>query len=434
MERLWTFRSYLFWMAILSTALFDLITGIGNRAILLLLQSGVELDVVLPWLVIATGLESSLAPLTSMLNLIYVISICYVVLRKSATSFDFLPNIQNLVTFGTGAAVCGVFYLLFTVTFDGYPAIFPNLGYQDEVSLYLVLLSFSVGFLLVVPMIQGIITGCNPQLEQLRVQVGPAFAALCLITGGLAAFGRVEYALAILSIVVSIRQLTNFGSYLTTPLEKKLIRLLGLLEARTTGFAIVFGVWCGIYIGSLIFTLGTADWKVILTYIWYVGPGLGTAVFVLGLSLGVGVIGFLTVIWYPKVGRSCDSLLRQGLVLLASLWFFLGGLFAWQLMGGPGQFVLDPTEPVVYLVFLSTGVLLIGLIEELINSVWVYYGCVMILFLLFGRYFLTQSIHSSITFLNFAVMGYWITPILDQIGFRIAQTRPSAISDGLDFG
>ena len=41
-----------------------------------------------------------------------------------------------------------------------------------------------------------------------------------------------------------------------------------------------------------------------------------------------------------------------------------------------------------YVVFLASGVLLIGFVEEMITLAWVYYGVVMILFSASGPYFL----------------------------------------------
>lgn len=410
----------LFWGFLLLAGVLDFLIDFGIHAILFVLETALYIHWLNPWLVLAAGFDSALAPTASLINIVIVTSICFVAINHViettgfANQFDSV-RVQLLTTF-----ILVLLYLLFSITNRGYPAFLPEMQYQTSAYLFVILLFIASILPFTFAYARGIISGYGTEQFVLADQTGPTIAAGYLLTGGLATLGTINFGLAILAILVSITRLTDYELKTRIAPEEGLVQVLRLLEQGPLGFAVVFAMLTGLFVIAESYKIVMVGWPFV--YIWMLESLLTkyVAIAIVSFFLYSGFL-LLASVLLLKLPSWPYNLVSKALVYVVSLWVLLASIFLWQSVIGPEELQYGLNEPVVYAVFLATGIVGAGVVHNRIDPNWIYYSLLAMLAMYLGPFYLEQSIYSSVGFLNFAIIGYWGGPTIERLGFAIAK-------------
>lgn len=409
-------KSTLFWVAILIFSVLDLLAAIGARTLIGILQLAAQFDWLSPWLVIAAGLNPTIAPAISLFNLIIVGSICFAAIYRISNTTEFLPAINSIPDILLNTGVLTILYVLFAITLSGPPAVFPKLNYEQGYWLYIGLLTFATVCLSVLPYMRSLPVHSNPTLPQFQGDIGSVLAAAFLFTGGLATLTSMEVGLAIVAIVVSASRLYSTHPTTQIELENQLIKTLQLLDRGPIGFAVVFTLLTGVVIASEWYTLVTSGVPFVHLAMVTGFPSTKLGIFTVGSFVIGSAVSLSFPVLFLQAHTSGNTLDRLALKLLLGLWLLLGCVFWWQSAIGPEMIPFAFGEPIVYASLLAAGVVVIGVVRERSTSNRLYYLSLGLLCASLGPIFVDQSIFSQTLFLDFAVLGYWGGPVFERIG------------------
>lgn len=408
------FRSTLFWLSILCVSVVEGIASLGAKTLGRLTTFLLRYEWVPSTITLIAKIATIPTVILDGLTLLLVGVICFVTVIAYSRGTSYSLRELRYPTVSNATIYLVVLFIVFALPRGGFQSVPKFLSETEILFLYRFLLSLALSGATIIPLMLGFYRSAEQDSLPPPRATGILSGSAYLFAGGLATLALMDGAIALVTIFVSVSRLSDWDGLPQIAPEENLVRSLSIIYRDSMGFAIFFSCITGLVVAAEVFLLGTSSPGLLSPQIWNEFPLLN--IWSLGVVIICSLGAIAAIVRFLRIHRFDSNGLRLAFILVGSLWTIAAAVFLLGSVWGLIPPSIAPFAQYGYPIVLATGLVTVEAIRVTTDSLFWYASAVIGFCIFIVALYLHLSRVSPTLFLEFALVGYWGSPLLEWYG------------------